>query len=66
MFLTAQEVCKKLQSTYNKEYGIVMQNGGDAGQTVPHVHLHLLPENMDKLHNEEMKIRTEEDMSKEA
>ena len=66
MFLTAQEVCKKLQSICGKEYEVAMQNGKEAEQTIPHAHLHLLPMEMEKIDNERMRIRTEEDMAKEA
>jgi diadenosine tetraphosphate (Ap4A) HIT family hydrolase len=41
--MTAQEVCKKLASIYNSQFEIFMQNGKDAGQTINHVHLHLMP-----------------------
>lgn len=43
LFVTAQEVAKKLSSLNNCVYNISMQNGKEAGQTVAHVHLHLVP-----------------------
>ena len=41
--MTAQEVAKKLQTIYNMQYEMTVQNGRDAGQTVGHVHIHLCP-----------------------
>ena len=41
--MTAQEICKKLQQIHKVTYEIFLQNGKDAGQTVYHVHLHLVP-----------------------
>ena len=41
--MTAQEVSKKLQTIYNVQYDMTVQNGKDAGQTVMHVHIHLCP-----------------------
>ena len=53
-----------------------IQNGPDAGQTVPHVHVHIMPrkkgdfENNDEIYNEiekdDRKPRTEEEMADEA
>lgn len=43
MFVTAQEVAKKLSSLNNCTYNISLQNGKDAGQTMFHVHLHVCP-----------------------
>jgi diadenosine tetraphosphate (Ap4A) HIT family hydrolase len=41
--MTAHEITKKLQQIYKTQYQIFLQNGKDAGQTVNHVHLHLIP-----------------------
>lgn len=41
--MTAQEICKKLQQIHKHQYEIFLQNGKDAGQTVNHAHLHLIP-----------------------
>ena len=41
--MTAREVSRKLQQMSKVEYQIFCQNGKDAGQTVPHCHLHLIP-----------------------
>lgn len=68
LFMSAQEVCKKLSALNNCVYDISVQNGKDAGQTVPHVHLHLVPHlapNMEK-RREDAEIRSEEDMAVEA
>ena len=60
---------KKLQQIYKIEYQIFCQNGKDAGQTVPHCHLHLIPKkekDESGLERQEDKVRSEEDMGKEA
>jgi diadenosine tetraphosphate (Ap4A) HIT family hydrolase len=41
--MTAHEVSKRLQQIHGSEYQIFCQNGKDAGQTVQHCHLHLIP-----------------------
>ena len=64
LFLTAQEVCKKLQTIYNKEYTVALQNGKDAGQTVEHIHLHCMPMINEAVDQEKIEVRTEEDMIK--
>jgi diadenosine tetraphosphate (Ap4A) HIT family hydrolase len=58
--MTAQEVCKQLQIKYKTQYEIFMQNGKDAGQTVNHVHLHLMPkyQNIEALEKKNSEIRT--------
>lgn len=43
LFMTAQEISRKLQQIHKVPYEIFLQNGKDAGQTVNHVHLHLVP-----------------------
>ena len=41
---TANYVCNKLTKKLNKEgYSMSLQDGPIAGQTVPHVHIHILP-----------------------
>lgn len=67
LFMTAQEIAKKLEVIYKKRYQIFIQNGKDAGQTVNHAHLHLIP-NQEKegLERKEAIIRSEEDMAREA
>lgn len=34
---------KKLQTIYNAQYDLTVQNGEAAGQTVLHCHIHLYP-----------------------
>lgn len=41
--MTAQEVCKKLQQIHKIQYDIIFPNGKDAGQSINHIHLHLIP-----------------------
>lgn len=43
LFMTAQEVVKKLESIYKCQCHMVVQNGTEAGQTVKHAHIHILP-----------------------
>jgi len=44
VFLTANTVGKVLERVYNSEsLTITVQDGPAAGQTVPHVHVHILP-----------------------
>ena len=65
--MSAQEVAKKLSAINNCVYNVSVQNGKDAGQTVPHVHLHVCPDTLGKeVRKEDGKIRTEEEMSVEA
>ena len=68
LFMSAQEVIKKLQTLNKSTYNITIQNGKDSGQSVPHVHLHLVPHPLpggERRKDEEAK-RNEEDMSTEA
>ncbi len=46
--MSAQDVSKKLSAINNCVYNICLQNGKDSGQTVPHVHLHVLPDTQGK------------------
>ena len=68
MFMTAHDVCRKLQKIHKVEYQVFCQNGKDAGQTVPHCHLHLIPKGpRDEPGLErQSQLRTEDDMAKEA
>jgi diadenosine tetraphosphate (Ap4A) HIT family hydrolase len=45
-----------------------MQNGKEAGQTVNHVHLHLVPhvKPIEFLEKKEEEVRNEDDMAREA
>lgn len=67
--MTAHEVSRKLQQIYKIEYQIFCQNGKDAGQTVQHCHLHLIPKKPQedgRLERMSDKARSEEDMAREA
>ncbi len=47
---TVQKVMSALKSTLGAEGVVLMQlNGTAAGQTVPHLHFHLIPEHLAKL-----------------
>jgi len=47
---TVQKVMSALKSTLGVEGVVLMQlNGAAAGQTVPHLHFHLIPEHLSKL-----------------
>ncbi|MEH8020609.1 MULTISPECIES: HIT family protein [Rheinheimera] len=47
---TVQKVMSALKSTLGVEGVVLMQlNGSAAGQTVPHLHFHLIPEHLSKL-----------------
>ncbi|KAJ1916731.1 Dinucleoside triphosphate hydrolase [Mycoemilia scoparia] len=44
MFTQGQRVCKALESHYKADaFTMAIQDGPEAGQTVPHVHLHIIP-----------------------
>jgi bis(5'-adenosyl)-triphosphatase len=44
LFLTAQRVSKTIERVFNASaINIAIQDGADAGQSVPHVHAHLIP-----------------------
>lgn len=48
--VTVQKVMSALKSTLGVEGVVLMQlNGAAAGQTVPHLHFHLIPEHLTKL-----------------
>lgn len=47
---TVQRVMSAIKSALNVDGVILMQlNGSDAGQSVPHLHFHLIPEHVTKL-----------------
>lgn len=68
LFMSAQEVSKKLGTLNSCIYDITIQNGKEAGQTVPHVHLHLVPKSVPgaEVRKEDAEVRTEEEMGTEA
>lgn len=41
LYIAAQQIAREL-GVSDSGYRLVMNNGGDAGQTVDHIHLHLL------------------------
>ena len=44
LFMTVQRVARMLERVYEASaLNIAIQDGGDAGQSVPHVHTHLIP-----------------------
>ena len=44
LFLTVQRVGRMIERVYNAtSLNIAMQDGADAGQSVPHVHTHIIP-----------------------
>jgi bis(5'-adenosyl)-triphosphatase len=43
LFTTGQEVVRMLESIYTVSCQMVLQNGTEAGQTVKHSHMHILP-----------------------
>lgn len=44
LFLTVQRVGRMIERVYNgTSLNIAMQDGADAGQSVPHVHTHVIP-----------------------
>lgn len=42
-FITAQEIVRKMETIYKVSCQMVIQNGIDAGQTVKHAHMHIVP-----------------------
>ncbi len=60
-------MAKKLQTIYNMQYEMTVQNGKDAGQTVGQVHIHLCPKHIEHaLERKNQEPRLEDDMAKEA
>ncbi|XP_014676513.1 PREDICTED: nitrilase homolog 1-like isoform X2 [Priapulus caudatus] len=83
MFSAAQTIERQLSNHHSATSAtIAVQDGADAGQTVNHVHVHILPrkpgdfqhnddiyeklENHDKRENQEHRWRTDSDMAAEA
>ncbi|KAI9265990.1 fragile histidine triad protein [Sporodiniella umbellata] len=80
--LSAQKIGSKIEKHYRcTSLTMTVQDGPQAGQTVPHVHMHIIPrregdwannddiyEEIDKkgVDNEDRKPRTEEQMKQEA
>ncbi|RMD43006.1 hypothetical protein DV735_g2089, partial [Chaetothyriales sp. CBS 134920] len=50
LFLTVQRVAKTIERVYNASaLNVAVQDGVDAGQSVPHVHVHIIPRTRDDL-----------------
>jgi bis(5'-adenosyl)-triphosphatase len=50
LFLTVQRVSRTIERLYNATaLNIAIQDGKDAGQSVPHVHAHIIPRKRDDL-----------------
>lgn len=50
LFLTVQRVSRMVERVYNaSSLNIAIQDGVDAGQSVPHVHAHIIPRKRDDL-----------------
>jgi bis(5'-adenosyl)-triphosphatase len=77
LWLSAQKIAPALEKFYNctaTTYAI--QDGKDAGQTVEHVHIHIIPRRpgdfkrnddvYNEIENDNRKPRTEEEMAEEA
>jgi bis(5'-adenosyl)-triphosphatase len=53
LFLTVQQVAKMLERVYSASaINVVLQDGVDAGQSVEHVHVHLVPRKLADLDDE--------------
>ena len=52
LFLTVQKVGRTIERVYKaSSLNIAMQDGADAGQSVPHVHTHIIPRKAADLDN---------------
>ncbi|KAF1960585.1 HIT-like protein [Byssothecium circinans] len=50
LFITVQRVSRTIERVYNASaLNIAIQDGRDAGQSVPHVHAHIIPRKRDDL-----------------
>ena len=50
LFVTAQRVSKTIERVYKASaLNVAIQDGVDAGQSVPHVHIHIIPRSSDDL-----------------
>ncbi|KAL0390331.1 UNVERIFIED_CONTAM: Bifunctional bis(5'-adenosyl)-triphosphatase/adenylylsulfatase FHIT [Sesamum calycinum] len=72
LWLTAQKIGHQLESYHNaSSLTFTIQDGPKAGQTVPHVHIHILPrksgdfENNDEIYEAEKELKQKLDLDKE-
>jgi bis(5'-adenosyl)-triphosphatase len=50
LFLSVQRVSRTIERVYNASaLNVAIQDGVDAGQSVPHVHVHIIPRKLDDL-----------------
>ena len=50
LFVTVQQVSKMISRVYNASaLNVAIQDGVDAGQSVPHVHVHIIPRSADDM-----------------
>lgn len=79
LWVTVKLISANLKKFYKTDkVSIAIQDGSDSGQTVPHVHVHLIPilneekktsltlEKGNGFDNDKREPRSKEDMSKEA
>ncbi|RMZ90915.1 hypothetical protein DV736_g1878, partial [Chaetothyriales sp. CBS 134916] len=53
LFLTVQRVARTIERVYKASaLNVAIQDGVDAGQSVPHVHVHIIPRTKDDLKNQ--------------
>ncbi|XP_050370680.1 bifunctional bis(5'-adenosyl)-triphosphatase/adenylylsulfatase FHIT-like [Argentina anserina] len=66
LWITAHKIGSRLES-YHKATSLTfgIQDGPQAGQTVPHVHIHILPRKDDALDEKEKKLKKKLDSEKE-
>ena len=66
-FKDTQVVRNIIGTYYKKEILMVVQDGPDSGQTIPHVHCHVMPQgNFSRIEELGNSFRTMEDMALEA
>ena len=55
---TLQKVAKAISDAYEQtHYNILLNNGADAGQEVPHLHFHIIPRAVDSVWNFSQKVK---------
>eukprot|EP00825_Cyclidium_porcatum_P034437 TRINITY_DN36224_c0_g1_i2.p1 TRINITY_DN36224_c0_g1~~TRINITY_DN36224_c0_g1_i2.p1 ORF type:complete len:146 (+),score=23.36 TRINITY_DN36224_c0_g1_i2:189-626(+) len=68
LFTTVQTVCKMQESIYQQECAIGIQDGINAGQSIDHIHVHIIPQGKKSIQvlDNDRQVRTQEEMSTEA